>query len=283
MTNRKKYFFLDSGDGYRLEDFGGYLFKRPCGQALWNPQQPDEWNRFDAFFTRDKDKGWDFKKKIPPSWVMEVENILFTIQPTDFGHMGVFPEHATLWRFLSEQIISSGRKDIRVLNLFAYSGGATLSAAKAGAKSVTHLDASKPMVALARDNAALNRLDTAPIRWIVDDVMKFLKREIKRNVFYDVIILDPPSFGRGTSNEVFKIEEDIIPLLSLCKQLLSDNPLSLIFSCHTPSFTPMVMSHLLKQQMGTNYGQTQSGEMLLNPKEDSSFPLPLGSFAIWTK
>lgn len=285
-NDSKRYFFLDSGDGYRLENFGGYVFKRPCATAYWHPQNKTKWNKFDAHFSRDDDEGgWTFKNKIPKNgWHVEVENIIFKVQTTDFGHMGVFPEHSSLWRFVSEKIRSSKRKEpIKVLNLFAYTGGVTLAAAQAGA-SVTHLDASKPMVALARENAQINQLGKAPIRWITDDVFKFLNRELKRESFYDIIVLDPPSFGRGTNHEVFKIEKDILPLLNLCKKLMTKTPLALVFSCHTPSFTPTVMHHLIKQAMkDSSSGHIESGEMLLTKNHDSKdFPLPLGSYALWT-
>jgi 23S rRNA (cytosine1962-C5)-methyltransferase len=224
----------------------------------------------DATFNRD-DK-WVLHKKLPKSWTTVHGGIEFQIAPTDFGHLGLFPEHADLWQWMRSLIT----KKSRVLNLFAYSGGVTLAAAQEGAE-VCHLDASKGMVDWARENAALNNLQKAPIRWIVDDALKFLRRELKRESFYDGIILDPPTFGRGSQGEVFKIERDIIPLLELCRSLLTKKPLFVIFSCHTPGFTPLCMSHLISQTMPK--GQIEVGEMSLHSVDALS--IPSGSFAKW--
>ena len=274
---KDKYSLLDSGDQQKLERFGEYVIVRPCSQALWKPMLAKEvWDRADAFFSRDGGNTWTFKKKLPGVWFSEVEGVLFKISPTDFGHLGVFPEHSLLWKPMKELIAK--RKEAHILNLFAYSGGATLAAAQAGAK-VCHLDASKGMVAWARENAEINKLKSAPIRWIVDDAVKFLRREIKRGVRYDGIILDPPSYGRGSQGEVFKIEKDIHDLLYLCRQLLSLNPLFLIFTTHTSGMTPIVMGHLMRQKMQDMSGRIETGEMIL-PSE-KSFSIPLGSFARW--
>jgi 23S rRNA (cytosine1962-C5)-methyltransferase len=274
----EKYFLVDSGDQQKLERFGSYLIARPCSQALWKPSLPkSEWDRADAHFSRDGGNSWNYKAKLPAEWISEVEGVRFKISPTDFGHLGVFPEHSLLWKSMKEAIRTRKEPPL-VLNLFAYSGGASLAAASAGAK-VCHLDASKGMVAWARENAKLNQLEGAPIRWIVDDVSKFLTREIKRGVRYDGIILDPPSFGRGAQGEVFKIERDIHDLLHLCRKLLSDKPLFLIFTTHTPGMTPMVMEHLLKQKMHGLKGNIETGEMIL-PSE-TGLHIPCGSFARW--
>ena len=197
------YTLIDSGNQQKLERYGEYLIVRPCSQALWLPSLPQkEWDRADASFSREGGNAWNTKKKLPASWVVEIEGVRFKISPTDFGHLGVFPEHSQLWKGMKEAI--ARRKSPQILNLFAYSGGATLAAAQTGAH-VCHLDASKGMVAWARENAALNNLTKAPIRWIVDDVVKFLNREVKRGTRYDGIIVDPPSFGRGSQGEVFKM------------------------------------------------------------------------------
>ena len=274
----EKYALLDSGDQRKLERFGDYLIVRPCSQALWVPVlSQGEWDRADAFFSRDGGNTWNFKRKLPEHWFSEVEGVRFKISPTDFGHLGVFPEHSLLWKSMKESIRM--RKDSpQILNLFAYSGGATLAAAQAGAR-VCHLDASKGMVAWARENAAFNQLSSAPIRWIVDDAVKFLKREIKRGTRYEGIILDPPSFGRGCQGEVFKIERDIHELLTLCRQLLSEKPLFLLFTTHTPGMTPLVMGHLMRQKMQGLPGQIETGEMIL--PADRGFDIPSGSFARW--
>ncbi len=274
----EKYFLVDSGDQQKLERFGSYLIARPCSQALWKPTLPKaEWDRADAHFSRDGGNSWNYKTKLPAHWISEVEGVRFKISPTDFGHLGVFPEHSLLWKAMKDAIRTRKEPPL-ILNLFAYSGGASLAAASAGAK-VCHLDASRGMVAWARENAKLNQLESAPIRWIVDDVSKFLTREIKRGVRYDGIILDPPSFGRGAQGEVFKIERDIHDLLHLCRKLLSENPLFLIFTTHTPGMTPIVMEHLLKQKMQGLKGNIETGEMIL--PSDKGLNIPCGSFARW--
>lgn len=274
----EKYALLDSGDQQKLERFGNYLIVRPCSQALWRPMLPKEhWERADAQFSRDGGNAWNWKKKLPDSWIAEIEGVRFKIAPTDFGHLGVFPEHSLLWKSMKE-IIARQKTPPQILNLFAYSGGATLAAAQAGAR-VCHLDASKGMVAWARENAELNQLSSAPIRWIVDDVVKFLKREIKRGNRYDGIILDPPSFGRGSQGEVFKIERDIHEILQLCCAVLSENPLFLIFTTHTPGMTPIVMGHLLRQKMQSFNGHIETAEMIL--ASEKGIAIPSGSFAKW--
>ena len=277
------YSLLDSGQGCKLEQFGPYVFSRPSAQAIWKPQLPvSTWQKADASFTREGDTRWEQKKTLPDSWQITVSDIIFKLSATDFGHLGIFPEQRDSWEWIQQLVKKakqSGRENIQVLNLFAYSGGSTLAAAKGGAQ-VCHLDASKGMVAWARENAALNGLEKAPIRWIVDDVSKFLAREIKRGVRYDGIIFDPPSFGRGSRGEVFKIEDNLPSIISDCRTLLSDNPLFVLFSCHSPGFTPIVMHHLMKQMMQGFQGSIEAGEMILKGKDDV-LSLPSGVFARW--
>jgi len=262
------YQLLDSGNGQKLERFGEYILLRPCPQAVWKmSMKPNP----DATFTREE--RWIFHKKLPKTWTVFHGGVEFKIAPTEFGHLGLFPEHADLWEW-SRPLI---KKNSKILNLFAYSGGVTLAAAQQGAQ-VCHLDASKGMVDWARENAQLNKVEKSPIRWIVDDALKFLKREVKRESLYDGIILDPPTYGRGAKGEVFKIEEDILPLLELCRSLLSKKPSFLIFSCHTPGFTPLAMDHLLAQTMPK--GNIEVGEMVLHSPD--TFAIPSGSFAKWT-
>ena len=271
----EKYELIDSGNQQKLERFGPFLFARPCSQALWKPQlSRKEWEEADGYFSREGGNRWVFKTKLPTSWVVETAGVRFKIAPTDFGHLGVFPEHSLLWKGM--QTALARNKGGQVLNLFAYSGGATLACSQAGAK-VCHVDTSKGMIAWARDNAELNALSAHPIRWIVDDVTKFLQREIRRGVRYEGVILDPPSFGRGSQGEVFKIEEDIHPLLDLCIQLLSEEALFLTLTTHTPGMTPLVMQHLLSQKM--KKGSIQTGEMILPCK--NGFAVPCGSFVTW--
>lgn len=264
----KEYQLLDSGDGQKWERFGEYILQRPCTQAVWRPTLKI---KVDGTFNREE--RWVHDKKLPKMWTVMHGGVEFQIAPTEFGHLGVFPEHADLWEAMRPLI----KKGSRILNLFAYSGGVTLAAAQEGAE-VCHLDASKGMVDWARENAKLNRLEKAPIRWIIDDALKFLKREEKRGSFYDGIILDPPTFGRGSKGEVFKIERDIMPLLEACSQLLSKKPLFVILSCHTPGFTPLTLRHLLGQTMPR--GAIEVGEMALH--SPGAISIPSGSFARWT-
>lgn len=281
---KKSYSLLDSGNGRKLEKFGPFVLSRPSAQAVWVPTHSEkEWQSADATFLREGDTKWTFNNaQMGNSWLIEVSNVFFKISPTDFGHLGIFPEQRPFWDWIQETIkqAKSHRKDpIQVLNLFAYSGGSTLAAAKAGAH-VCHLDASKGMVSWARENATLNQLTEAPIRWIVEDVTKFLQREIKRGRKYDAIILDPPSFGRGSKGEIFKIEEGIQDLLKSCRLLLSNNPLFVLFSCHTQGFSPIVMHHLLTQMMAGSKGRIDCGEMALTGEKEV-LSLPSGTYGRW--
>ncbi|EKE07920.1 MAG: hypothetical protein ACD_17C00452G0001 [uncultured bacterium] len=262
------YQLLDSGGGQKLERFGSYVLERPCTQAVW-PRTLQE--NPDASFNRDHK--WVFHTKLPKTWTVMHGGVAFQISLTDFGHLGVFPEHSDLWEWMRRQI----KPQRRVLNLFAYSGGVTMAALQEGCE-VCHLDASKGMIEWAKENAKLNQLQQAPVRWIVDDVFKFLKREKKRRSSYDGIVLDPPTFGRGSKGEVFKIERDIMPLLELISQVLSKDPLFVILSCHTPGFTPLCLQHLLGQTMPK--GHLDVGEMALH--SPGTLSIPSGSFAKWT-
>lgn len=275
---KTEYELLDSGLERKLERFGAYIFSRPAIGAVWIPKlTKDEWKRSDAVFFRHPENRWETYRSLPQSWKIVVKDISFQISPTDFGHMGIFPEHSNFWPWMQEKI-QSAKRPIQLLNLFAYSGGATIAAAKAGA-SVCHVDASKGMVTYARENAQLNGLEKAPIRWIVDDVQKFLTREVRRGKFYDAIILDPPSFGRGARGEVFKIERDIIDILLLCKRLLTPNPLFVLLTCHTPGLTPLTLENIILQNLPIDRVQLECGEMKLEPKE--GYSVPAGSFARW--
>lgn len=272
--NDMEYKLLDSGNGLKLERFGSFTLIRPCLSAVWTPKLHSKvWEEADGLFTRET--GWKLKRDFPESWEVTVQGIRFKLKRTDFGHLGVFPEHSFVWKRMQELL--STAKSKRVLNLFAYSGGATLAAAKAGAE-VCHLDAAKGMVAWARENAELNGLENHPIRWIVDDAAKFLTREKKRGQVYDGIILDPPSYGRGKSGEIFKIENSLHEILNGCMQLFSSDPLFFILTCHTPGYTPLVLKQLLEERLGT--GQVVFGEMTL--PQNGPFVVPAGSYAIWS-
>ncbi len=286
MEENNTYSLIDSGNGRKLERFGPYLLDRPAAQAAWTPQLSEkEWAAADAIFIRESDKKWGVKPHVPDAWTVSASGVTFKISLTDFGHVGLFPEQHDTWAWIQQRLHSAqakGRKNIHALNLFAYSGGSTLAAANAGAH-VCHLDASKGMVSWARENALLSELHNAPVRWIVDDVRKFLRRESQRDRRYDIIILDPPTFGRGSSGEIFKIEEDLINILEQCRDLLTDDPLFIMLSCHSPGYTPIVLSHLLTQMMDPFQGKgaITSGEMCLKGAKDV-FPLPSGAYARWS-
>lgn len=270
----KQYELLDSGNGRKLERFGEFVLSRPCSQAIWKKSLPEDiWKSCDAAFLREGEKSWKMHRQLPDSWLVEIEKVILKVSLTDFGHLGVFPEHAALWSLVRSMLEAGKRsKPLRVLNLFAYSGALTFAAAQTGAQ-VCHLDASKGMVYWAKENAALNKLENAPIRYIVDDVMKFVKREEKRNSFYDAIILDPPTFGRGIKGELFKIEEHLIPLLQSCRNILSKEPLFVLLSCHTPGVTALTLQQLLLQTFPQ--GEMHKGELLLR----GSLSIPSGFYA----
>ena len=284
MTEQTQYKLIDSGKGRKLEQFGPYLLSRPCSQAVWEPQLSEKiWHQADASFSREQENKWTKRHVLPENWQVEVAGVRFKLSSTDFGHLGIFPEQKPFWEWIQTKIKTHLHPNFkpRILNLFAYSGGSTLAAAKAGA-SVCHLDASKGMVTWARENAILNGLEHAPIRWIVEDVKKFLFRELKRGSRYEGIILDPPSFGRGSKGEIFKIEEEVVELLRDCRNLLSERSLFILFSCHTPGFSPLVMEHLLGQTMKDYPGTLESGEMVLEG-EKGVLPLPSGTYAKWER
>ncbi|MCI0382654.1 MAG: class I SAM-dependent methyltransferase [Chlamydiae bacterium] len=274
------YLLLDSGNQQKLEKFGSYTLVRPCSSALWKPRlNPQLWSSADAHFTRKGENKWEWKAetKLPNSWEIDFKNLRFKISPTDFGHLGLFPEHAKLWEWAAH-LIQRVKKPIKILNLFAYTGGATLAFAKAGAE-VCHLDASKAAVQWARENASLNHLEDAPIRWIIEDIGKFLKREIKREKKYDAIILDPPSFGRGAKGEIFKFERDIFAILQACRNLLSTQPLFFILSSHTLGVTPTVLSHLLTEAVFDLKGRIEANEMWI--ESEIGKKIPSGCFVRW--
>ena len=272
------YELLDSGNGAKLERFGEVVLARPCAQAVWQPQRPACWKSADATFDREDGNRWHGRNRLPQEWVIDVDGTRFRLSGTDFGHLGIFPEQRAQWTWIRETVAAAGRP-VRVLNLFAYSGGSTLAAARGGAE-VCHLDASKGMVQWARANAALNGLENHPIRWIVDDAHKFLNREIRRGRRYDGIILDPPTYGRGGNGETYKIERDLTETLRLCRALLSDSPLFLLLSAHTPGHTPIVLGNVLTQALRGLGGAVTSGEMVLAGAPDV-FLLPSGAYARW--
>ena len=282
------YELLDSGNGRKLERFGEVVIARPCAQAFWRPSlSRTAWERADASFDREDGNRWEGRGRLPDHWIMEVDGMKFHLGATDFGHLGIFPEQRAQWEWLKSTIGAPacrnsshdrrGRLSYNILNLFAYSGGSSLACAIAGAN-VTHLDASRGMVDWASENARLNKLDN--IRWIVDDAHKFLHREIRRGRTYDGIILDPPSFGRSGDGDMYKIERDFTETLALCRAVLSDTPLFILASAHTPGCTPQTLSNLLTQSMDGLRGRVESGEMLLTGAP-GVLPLPSGTYGRW--
>ncbi len=275
-----QYELLDSGDGRKLERFGDVVLARPCAQAVWKPGSPGLWQQAAASFDRNEGLNWQGRGNLSQAWTVRIAGVVMKLSATDFGHLGVFPETRALWDWIRATLRNrrnAGQRGPRFLNLFAYSGGATLAAAQAGAH-CCHLDASKGMVEWARENAALNQLQDAPIRWIVDDVIKFLRREVKRENRYDAILLDPPSFGRGKKGELYKIEESLMETLDLVHQVLSDDPCFVLLTSHTPGFSPIVLGNLLRQYH--EGGTIESGEMLLTGKP-GTMELPNGNWARW--
>ncbi|MGN0832538.1 MAG: class I SAM-dependent methyltransferase [Kiritimatiellia bacterium] len=268
------YELLDSGDGRKLERFGRYVLARPCSQALWRPSRPAaDWARADATFDREEGNRWHGRSNLPREWTIETAGMVFRLGGTDFGHLGIFPEQRAQWRWIRETVASEVRsRPVSVLNLFAYSGGSTVAAALGGAE-VCHLDASKGMVEWARGNARLNGLADRPVRWIVDDAHKFMRRELRRGRAYDAIILDPPTFGRGAGGETYKIERDLKDTLAMVRDLLSARPAFVLFSSHTPGLSRIVAENVLAQLLPN--ARLESGEMLL---EGGARPCPSGIY-----
>ncbi len=276
------YELLDSGNGAKLERFGDLVLDRPCAQAVWQKQRPALWKKADASFDREEGNHWHGRNRLPKEWAIDVDGTKFRLSGTDFGHLGIFPEQRAQWAWIKDQVrtAKAKKRPVSVLNLFAYSGGSTLAAAHGGAE-VCHVDASKGMVQWARGNAALNKLEAHPIRWIVDDVHKFMNRELRRGRKYDGIILDPPTYGRGGNGETYKIERDLTETLRLCRALLSDDPLFLLLSAHTPGHTPIVLENILTQALRGLGGSFSAGEMCLTGAADV-FKLPSGAYVRWT-
>ena len=273
----------DSSNGEKLERWGNYLLVRPDPQVVWNtPHTNPGWKKKNGHYHRSSKGGgeWEFFS-LPQQWSIHYGKLTFQLKPFSFKHTGLFPEQAANWDWFSN-LIQNANRPIKVLNLFAYTGGATLAAAAAGA-SVTHVDASKGMVAWAKENAASSGLSDAPIRWIVDDCQKFVEREIRRGNHYDAIIMDPPSYGRGPSGEVWKLEENLYPFVDLVSRVLSDDPLFFIINSYTTGLAPSVMRYLTETIVSKKYGgYTQSDELGL-PVRDTGLALPCGATCRWTK
>ena len=280
--NWKDYEVLDTSNGEKLERWGNYLLVRPDPQVVWNtPHTNPGWKKKNGHYHRSSKVGgeWYFFS-LPQQWSIHYGKLTFQLKPFSFKHTGLFPEQAANWDWFSN-LIQNANRPIKVLNLFAYTGGATLAAAAAGA-SVTHVDASKGMVAWAKENAASSGLSDAPIRWIVDDCQKFVEREIRRGNHYDAIIMDPPSYGRGPKGEIWKIEDAIHPLVSLCSQLLSDKPLFFLINSYTTGFAASVLTYLLGLEVVSKFGGHVVSDEIGLPVTQSGLVLPCGSSGRWT-
>ncbi|MCI9424308.1 MAG: SAM-dependent methyltransferase [Flavonifractor sp.] len=279
--NWREYELLDCGGGERLERWGTYLLVRPDPQAIWRRTGGHPgWKACHARYQRSSTGGGQWvKRQVPERWTLGYGPLTFNIKPMNFKHTGLFPEQAANWDFAMERIRSAGRP-IQVLNLFAYTGGATVACAAAGAK-VCHVDAAKGMVAWARENAASSGLGAAPIRWIVDDCGKFVEREIRRGRKYDAVIMDPPSYGRGPSGEIWKLEENLPAFLELVAQVLSDRPLFFLMNSYTTGLAPSVLTYLLETIVSRKYGgHTESQELGL-PVSATGLVLPCGASGRW--
>ena len=278
------YEVIDCSKGEKLERWGDYLLVRPDPQVIWDtPKKEKGWRKMNGHYHRSSKGGgeWEFFQ-LPKEWTIQYslpinKKLTFHLKPFSFKHTGLFPEQAANWNWFSQLIadaVSKGRQ-VKVLNLFAYTGGATLAAAAAGA-SVTHVDASKGMVTWAKENAISSGLKDAPIRWLVDDCVKFVEREIRRGNHYDAIVMDPPSYGRGPKGEIWKIEESVYPLIQLCSQILTDNPLFFLINSYTTGLQPAVLSYMISTVLGTANGTVTASEIGL-PVSSNGLVLPCGA------
>ena len=278
----KDYEIIDMSSGMKLERWGNYILNRPDPQIAWQERSfPEEWKKCDAKYIRSNKGGghWENINYVPEAWQIKYKDLTFNIKQMGFKHTGLFPEQAVNWDYMIDKIKNSGRK-IKVLNLFAYTGGATVACAYAGAD-VVHVDASKGMVAWAKENIVSSNLTDRYVRFIVDDCIKFVEREIRRGNKYDAIVMDPPSFGRGANGEVWNIEESLYKLVDLCKEVLSDNPLFFLINSYTTGMSPKVLENILMLTINKNKkGKISSGEVGL-PMKDSKLILPCGIYGLW--
>ncbi len=280
----KDYELLDTSDGERLERWGKYILIRPDPQVIWKGKREHKlWNRADGIYRRSKSGGGAWvKNDVPEKWTITYKDMVFNLKPMGFKHTGLFPEQAANWDWFSE-LIKKRRaegKEVKVLNLFAYTGGATVAAAKAGA-SVVHVDASKGMVQCAKENISSSGLENAPVRYIVDDCRKFVEREIRRGNKYDGIIMDPPSYGRGPGGEVWKLEDAVCDFVSLCEKLISDDPLFMLINSYTTGLSALTMGYVLNVEVVKKHGgYAETAEVALPVTETKGF-LPCGASARW--
>ena len=278
------YELLDSGDGEKLERFGDIVLRRPDPQALWKKRLPDaEWNKADGSFAREERQGsWNLSAKVPGRWNIEFGGLKLWIKPTAFKHTGLFPEQAVNWDWMRGMVADAAKvnPDIEVLNLFGYTGGASLALAQAGAK-VVHVDGSKSAITWGKDNSELSGLTDKPIRWLLDDARVFVEREIKRGRKYDAILMDPPAFGHGANKELWKIEEHFIGLVDMCFQLLKDKPLFFLINGYSAGYSAIAYENTLKDLLKKYGGRIDIGELAIREAGDEGRLLPTGIFARW--
>lgn len=280
--NFDNYQLIDAGDGEKLESWNGIILRRPDPLAIWPKLKPALWNNAKAIYHRSKNGGghWEFKEKLPEKWQIEYQDLKFKVSPTNFKHTGIFPEQAANWDYVKEKI--NNNSNIKVLNLFAYTGVLTSVLASLHLEEIVHVDASKGMIEWAKENRDLNNLENERIRFIVDDCLKFMQRENRRNRKYDAIIMDPPSYGRGPNNELFKFEEQINPLISEALKLLSPTPLFLIINTYTTGYSSTVIKNVLQKHLDdySLKGKVVSDELGIKIK-DSDYYLPCGYTTRW--
>ncbi len=280
----KDYELIDCSEGERLERWGDIVLIRPDPQVIWKTNKKHPlWKKANARYHRSNSGGgqWETYTKIPAEWNVNYNDLTFHIKTMGFKHTGLFPEQAVNWDYMTDIIKKAGRP-VKVLNLFAYTGGATIACLKAGA-SVTHVDASKGMVQWARENAQLSDVADKPVRWLVDDCIKFVQREIRRGNKYDIIIMDPPSYGRGPGGEIWKLEDEVYNFVSLCKEIVSENALAMFINSYTTGLAPSVMQYILGSIMVPEFGGTVSSDEIGLPVTSSKMVLPCGATAIWQK
>lgn len=278
------YELIDCSGGERLERWGNITLIRPDPQVIWNTAKKNPlWKKADARYFRSNSGGgkWEVYKNVPDRWTIDYGELTFNIKTMGFKHTGLFPEQAVNWDFVADTVKKQNR-EVKVLNLFAYTGGATISALKAGA-AVTHVDASKGMVLWAKENAVSSSVEGNPVRWLVDDCIKFVEREIRRGNHYDIIIMDPPSYGRGPGGEVWKLEDEVYHLVSLCRELLTEDSLLFLLNSYTTGLSPAVMQYILGSVIKPVFGGKVSADELGLPVSSSGLCLPCGSTAVWQK
>lgn len=284
VTGFDDYELIDAEGGERLERWGDIILIRPDPQIIWSARREDPlWQKANAVYHRSNSGGgyWEKLRDVPDVWNISYSGITFRLKPMGFKHTGLFPEQAVNWKLASE-LISAEKKEVSVLNLFAYTGGATLACLKAGAK-VTHVDASKGMVQWAKENAAASSLSDRPVRWLVDDCMKFVKREIRRGNKYDAVIMDPPSYGRGPGGEIWKLEQQLDELLTDVSQILSDDPLFFFLNSYTGGLSPTILNFMIREKLGLSGSENVFTDEIGLKVTDRNITLPCGATTIWKK